>query len=99
MITFTGFVTDLHTVLISSGAVIPGARVVAVQSDTGVERSATTDSEGRFQIAVGEPGNYRLKVMANGFNEQESETLVTNSGHRYELDMTLAPAGFRERSS
>lgn len=90
-IVFEGLIRD------TAGAVIPGARVVAVQSDTGVERSATTNSEGRFQIAVGEPGNYRLRARANGFNEQESETLVTNSGHRYELDMTLAPAGFREQ--
>lgn len=90
-IVFEGLIRD------TAGAVIPGAEIVAVQIDTGVERSATSNGEGRFRIAVSEPGNYRLKASANGFNEQESKTLVTNTGHTYALDMTLAPAGFREQ--
>lgn len=90
-IIFEGVIRD------TAGAAIAGAKVVAVQIDTGVERSATSNDEGQFRIAVGEPGNYRLKASANGFNEHESKTLVTNTGHTYALDMTLAAAGVREQ--
>src|SRR5438128_9778585 len=64
-IVFEGVIRD------TAGAVIPAAKVVVIQTATGVERITASNTEGRFRIAVGAPGSYKLKASANGFNEQE----------------------------
>ena len=54
----------------SAGAVIGGARIVALQRATGLERVAQTDSEGNYQIASVPIGVYRIQVQAQGFQTQ-----------------------------
>ena len=90
-IVFEGAIRD------TAGAVIPGAKVVVIQTATGVERITTSNTEGRFRIAVGAPGNYKLKASANGFNEQESQEVVTTTGRAFTIDLTLAAAGVSEQ--
>ncbi len=92
-IVFEGVIRD------TAGAVIPGAKVVASQTATGVERAAMSNAEGRFRIAVGAPGNYKLKASANGFNQQESQEVVTTTGRTFTIDLTLAAAGVSEQIS
>src|ERR1035437_5089140 len=60
---FTGQVTD------SSGAVIGGAQVTAVERDTGFTRSAATLADGSYLIPLLPPGHYRLEVQAAGFEK------------------------------
>ena len=62
----TGEVTD------SSGAVVPGAQVVAHNLDTGVASPATTNSVGLYRIDFLPIGRYQVGVQAPGF---VSETL------------------------
>ena len=50
--TVTGTVTD------QSGAVIPGANVVALNMDTGVSSAATSDSAGLYRISFLPVGRY-----------------------------------------
>jgi len=57
----TGEVTD------PSGAVVPGARVVAANLDTGVATATTTSSGGLYQINFLPIGHYQVTVQANGF--------------------------------
>src|SRR5882724_3828598 len=90
-IVFEGVIRD------TAGAVIPAAKVVVIQIATGVERIATSNTEGRFRIAVGAPGNYKLKASANGFNEQESQEVVTTTGRAFTIDLKLAAAGVSEQ--
>src|SRR5436853_7854970 len=45
----TGVVTD------PSGAVVPGATIVVVNSETNLTRTATTDSEGRYSFQQMQP--------------------------------------------
>ncbi len=59
----TGEVTD------SSGAVLPGASVVALNLDTNVSTSATTNSEGLFRIDFLPIGHYQVTVEAAGFEK------------------------------
>ena len=77
-ITFEGVIRD------SIGAVIPAAEVVVIHTATGVERSVLTNEEGRYRIAVGTPGAYKLKASASGFNQQESH-VMSGIGVRPEL--------------
>jgi Carboxypeptidase regulatory-like domain len=62
--TVTGIVTD------QSGAVIPGANVVATNMDTGVNSSATSDSAGVYRIGFLPIGPYQVTVTAQGFGTQ-----------------------------
>lgn len=59
----SGVVTD------SSGAAVSGASVKASNVDTGVERTAQTDSKGRYAIFALPVGSYELRVTKVGFAE------------------------------
>ncbi|MGB3632028.1 MAG: carboxypeptidase-like regulatory domain-containing protein, partial [Terracidiphilus sp.] len=50
------------------GALIPGAAVTLTETDTNVEMSTSSNSEGLYTFASVKPGNYRMKVSASGFS-------------------------------
>ncbi|MGO9084446.1 MAG: carboxypeptidase-like regulatory domain-containing protein [Candidatus Sulfotelmatobacter sp.] len=56
-----GYVVD------PSGAVIPNSRVTITSPDTGVTRTVTTDSQGRWVIAGLPSGNYKAQADYPGF--------------------------------
>lgn len=93
------FAQDLDEVTISgkvsdtNNAPIVGATVAAKLVATGAERTAITDSEGRFKFIELAPGTYTVKVSMTGFGAQEQTDLVTVSGQNVQLNFTLAPAG------
>ena len=58
----------LGTVTDSSGAVVPGAEIVATQIETGVALHATSNGEGEFRIGNVLAGNYDVSVKKDGFN-------------------------------
>jgi hypothetical protein len=60
----TGTVTD------PTGAAVPAAKVTAVSSDLGAERSTVTDSSGHFELRFLSLGNYEVRVLKEGFSEQ-----------------------------
>ena len=60
----TGTVTD------SSGAVISGAHVTAINAGTGVKTESTTNGSGVYTIRFLPIGTYSVKVEAQGFNAQ-----------------------------
>ena len=76
------------TVTDSSGAVIPGATVVATNSDARLVRSVQTDSHGQFRIDNIAPGGYRLEAQATGFQKQSSPIEVAAS-QQTSADITL----------
>jgi len=90
-IVFEGVIRD------SSGAVIPAAKIVATHLTTGVERTIVGTGEGRFRIAVGAPGGYKLKAIANGFKDEESQEVAATTGRTYTIDFVLAAAGVSEQ--
>ncbi len=62
--TITGTVTD------PSGAVVPGAHIVAHNVDTGVDSQAKSDSAGLYRVPFLPIGRYTVAVDANGFASQ-----------------------------
>ena len=64
-----------------SGGVLPGATVSATQTDTGFQRSATTDSSGAYTLPNLPLGPYRLEVALSGFRTyvQTGITLQVNA--------------------
>ncbi len=59
----TGVVTD------SSGAVVPGAEIVVVNSETNQKRTASADSQGRYSFPQMQPSVYEVSAHATGFSE------------------------------
>jgi hypothetical protein len=57
----TGRVSD------SSEAVIPGAEIVIVNVDTGLQRRAMSNDAGYYTISLLPPGTYRMSVRREGF--------------------------------
>src|SRR5262245_3770078 len=59
--TLTGTVTD------PVGAVVSGARVTATLATVGIRRETTTNDEGLYIFTDLAPGEYELRVDAQGF--------------------------------
>ena len=62
------------TITDTSGAVIAGASVRILATDTGAVVAVTTDASGLYTVGPLNPGNYRITVAATGF-----ETLIVNT--------------------
>lgn len=86
-VTFSGRVLDANK------AAIAGAQVTARQTETGTERTVTSDAEGRYRIIELPPGTYTLTVNANGFAVNTLQNIKTISAQNVQLDITLDPQG------
>jgi hypothetical protein len=68
--TITGTVTD------ATGAVVPGATVSVLNAVSGLNRTAVTDSAGRFQFSNVPLNPYHLTVSLTGFAPYSQDVLV-----------------------
>jgi hypothetical protein len=68
------------TILDASGATVSGAKITAVQTETGLERTTATDAQGAYVFVELPIGHYRLEAEAKGFKKyvQEGITLDVN---------------------
>jgi len=83
--TVTGTITD------SSGAVIPGAKVVIHNLSTGVESTATSDSAGLYRIAYLPVGRYTEAINAPGFGEKTIPSFQIEALQTITFNVTLMP--------
>src|SRR5579863_10077929 len=81
-----GQVTD------SSNAVVAGATVTVINSDTELKRSAKTDEAGRFNFPQLMPGTYTVRVEAPGFEPQQSDNVLSSLGQKQTVNLTLRVA-------
>ncbi len=75
----------------SSGAVLPGVTVVAIQTDTGFRREGVTDETGSFALLNLPIGPYRLEASLAGFRSyaQSGITLQVNSNPVIKVTLQL----------
>ncbi|HEX7997834.1 MAG TPA: TonB-dependent siderophore receptor [Pyrinomonadaceae bacterium] len=78
-------------VLDPNRAAVVGASVVAEASGRSFSFSATTDQNGEFSLAV-EPGEYTVRIVANGFSEA-SQTVSLNQPGNASLEVVLQVSG------
>src|SRR5438445_9982881 len=64
------------TVKDTSGSVIPGAKIIATQVESGVKSEAVANHEGFFGFPPLRIGSYRVRCEASGMNAWEGETLL-----------------------
>ena len=86
-----GQVIDQH------GAVIPGVRITAKSPAIGVERVATSDENGRYQVVALPVGDYSIGASAGGFKTQVIEGLRIEVGRRITLDFQLEAGNVSEQ--
>ncbi len=79
----SGVVTD------QTGAVVPDAQVVLTQTDTGLNRSATTDSNGYYVMPALPVGPYRMNVTKQGFTAYVQTGIVLQVSSNPVLNVTL----------
>lgn len=80
----SGSVTD------QNGAVVVGARVFLLNSTTQMEKTTNTDGGGAFTFDKVAPGNYQIRVAAEGFAQNTTPVQVTTAGiSNLEIALTI----------
>jgi len=80
------------TVSDQTGAAVPNTTVVVRNTDTGVSRTLTTNSEGAYQATFLLPGHYEVTAGGNGFGKVDRKNLVLTVGQILTVDVALPPA-------
>ena len=79
-----------------NGAAIAGASINVRNIDTGLERNATSGSNGDFNVPVLPVGHYTVRVEAKSFGPAERTDVVLRVGEASTVDFTLKPATLNE---
>ncbi|PYY13165.1 MAG: hypothetical protein DMG61_14285, partial [Acidobacteria bacterium] len=84
--TLTGNVTD------PSGAVVPNCKVEALNTQTGVTRSTTTDANGVYRFSDLQQGNYKVSISSTGFATVavDNVAVTVNNIKRADAQLTVA---------
>ena len=86
----SGTVTD------KSGAVIAGAEVTARNTETGVQQTVKSDSDGRYSFLSLPPGHYDLKIQSSGFKGYQQTGIAIEVNAALRVDVTLQVGGSSE---
>jgi hypothetical protein len=78
------------TVTDSSGAVLPSAQVVAVNTETGVKTTASTNTSGAYHIANLPVGSYNITATNSGFNPDTVNNFAIELNKSETLNLTLS---------
>lgn len=81
--TITGIVHD------SSAAAVPGARVVARNVLTNIERATVTSGEGTYSIPLLNVGTYQISAEKEGFKSEVHSGIVLQVDQKARVDFTL----------
>ncbi len=87
----TSTATVNGTVRDASGSVIPGADVALTNTETNIERKASTNEVGNYTFLNIVPGKYRLQASKTGFktSKQSEFTLAVNQTVAFDLTLEV----------
>src|ERR1041385_6758963 len=89
--TFRG--TILGTVSDPNGALVTGAKVTVRNTNTGLERSTTTDDSGNYTVAELPIGPYEVRVEQTGFVASVVSNVAVEVASERRVDVKLNVAG------
>jgi len=95
--TITGSVNG--TVTDPTGAVVPNAKVTATNVDTNIETPTTTNSDGIFNIAFLQIGNYKLTVEVPGFATATYGPFVLETAQIAKVDVKMGLSSAQQKVS
>ncbi|HYL78903.1 MAG TPA: carboxypeptidase-like regulatory domain-containing protein [Bryobacteraceae bacterium] len=81
--TLSGAVTD------TTGAMIPGAKVVATEIRTGTRTQTVSDEAGQYTIPFLAPGDYQVAATVAGFKEYVRKDVHLGSGDHPVIDIKM----------
>ena len=81
--TISGTVTD------NSGAVLPAAKVLIVNEDTGISRTVQADPQGRYLVPALSLGRYRITISMEGFQTEVRSGVVLTVGREAVVNAEL----------
>jgi hypothetical protein len=82
--TISGIVTD------TTGAVIPKAKITAINAATKIATTRYSTSAGYFSVAPLQPGQYTVEVTAPGFKSLLHENVIVDAMHTTSVDSVLS---------
>jgi hypothetical protein len=77
------------TVADSSGSVVPGATVEAVQQESGLRRTVISASDGGYSLPNLPVGPYKLSVIGKGFSTYQQSGILLQVGNDLRVDVSL----------
>ncbi|MBZ5537871.1 MAG: carboxypeptidase-like regulatory domain-containing protein [Acidobacteriia bacterium] len=85
------------TVLDSSGAVVPDAKVMATNNGTGESRTTVSGPEGTFRLQLLPPGLYGLRVEKSGFKTIQLSNIAVSVTEVAQVRVRLDVGAITER--
>ena len=89
--------TIAGTVKDQSGAVLPGATVTVLHTETGQSRTAVSGSKGEFRFPALAIGNYEVKSELTGFQTAVRKGMTLSVGQDAVVDLTLGVGNVTEQ--
>src|SRR5262245_36942301 len=80
------------TVMDSTGAVVPGTKIVLLNEETGISREVAADETGRYTAPSLGLGNYRVTASKDGFQTQVRSGINLTIGRQAIVNFDL-PVG------
>ncbi|MEO7652424.1 MAG: carboxypeptidase-like regulatory domain-containing protein, partial [Bryobacteraceae bacterium] len=91
--------TILGTVRDATGALIPSARIAAVNEQTGLKREATSSGDGGYVLPLLPAGRYRVTIEAPSFKRYERQGITLAVSQNARIDAALEIGAISESVS
>jgi len=91
-----GYQGGIRGAVHDAAGVVPGAEVTAINEETNVSRSTTTNEAGEYNLPNLAPGLYGLKVAMSGFKSVTQRGLQIGTQQFLTLDVRLEIGGLEE---
>ncbi len=88
----------LGTVIDSTGAVVQGAHVAILNTDTGQTYNTASSSAGDYDGPSLNPGTYTISVQAPGFSTALTDRFVLSVDQKIRVNVTLKPGAVTEQT-
>src|SRR5437764_3645676 len=92
----TGTATMIGAVTDSTGAVVPGAKVIVTNKDTRYVFTSVSTAEGTWYIPNLNPGNYQLRIEAAGFKTYVQDGISLRTAEQPRIDVRLEVGSLTE---
>src|SRR5262245_55480044 len=80
----------------TNGAAVPGAKITATNTQTGLEQTATTNTDGVYRFVLLPPGVYNLTAEAQNFTKAELKDVLVTIGQVTDANITLGVGSVQE---
>src|SRR5438045_419262 len=92
----TGTATMIGAVTDSTGSVMPGAKVTITNKDAGFVFTSVSTPEGTWYVPNLNPGNYQLKIEAQGFKAYVQDGISLRTAEQPRIDVRLEVGSITE---